>query len=88
MRYNGIFYNTMRCWRCDQVGHIDIHYNTMRCYICNGFGQKSQECWNIRRNFMMRTSHSMARRRNEVRRGDIFEKTDAQSSSFEEKGHL
>ena len=37
---------------------------------------------------MMRTSHSMARRRNEVRKGDIFEKMDAHSSSSEEKGHL
>jgi hypothetical protein len=37
---------------------------------------------------MMRTSHSMAKRRNEVRKGDIFEKMDAHISSFEEKGHL
>jgi hypothetical protein len=37
---------------------------------------------------MMRTSHSMARRRNEVRKGDIFENMDTQSSSSEEKGHL
>jgi hypothetical protein len=37
---------------------------------------------------MMRTSHSMARRRNELRKGDIFEKMDTQSSSSEEKGHL
>ena len=36
----------------------------------------------------MRTSNSMARRRNEVRKGDIFEKMDAQSSSYEEQGHL
>jgi hypothetical protein len=71
-RYNGIFYNTMRCWRCDQVGHIVVHCNTMRCYNYSGFGHKSQECWNTRRKSMMRTSHSMARRRNEVRKGDIF----------------
>jgi hypothetical protein len=37
---------------------------------------------------MMRTSHSMARRRNEVIKGDIFENMDTQSSSSEEKGHL
>jgi hypothetical protein len=43
-RYNGRFYNTMRCWRCDQVGHIVVHYNTMRCYNCSGFGHKSHEC--------------------------------------------
>ena len=30
----------------------------------------------------------MARRRNEVRKGDIFENMDAQRSSSEEKGHL
>jgi hypothetical protein len=87
-RYNGRFYNTMRCWRCDQVGHIVVHCNTMRCYSCSGFGHKSHECWNTRRKSMMRTSNSMARRRNEVRKGDIFEKMDAQSSSSEEQGHL
>jgi hypothetical protein len=37
---------------------------------------------------MMRTSHSMARRRNGVRKGDIFENMDTQSSSSKEKGHL
>jgi hypothetical protein len=60
----------------------------MRCYNYSGFGHKSQECWNTRRKSMMRTSHSMARRRNEVRKGNIFEKMDTQSSSSEEKGHL
>jgi hypothetical protein len=37
---------------------------------------------------MMRTSNSMTRRRNEVRKGDIVEKMAAQSSSSEKKGHL
>ena len=37
---------------------------------------------------MMRTSHNMARRINEVRKGDIFEKMDAQSSSSKEEEHL
>jgi hypothetical protein len=60
----------------------------MRCYNCSGFGHKSHECWNTRRNSMMITSNSMAGRRNEVRKGDIFEKMDSQSSSSEEKGHL
>ena len=36
----------------------------------------------------MRTSNSMARRRNEVRKGDNFENMDAQSSSYEKQGHL
>jgi hypothetical protein len=60
----------------------------MRCYNCSGFGHKSQEYWNTRRKSMMRTSHSMARRRNEVRKVDIFEKMDTQSSSSKERGHL
>jgi hypothetical protein len=37
---------------------------------------------------MMRTSFSMTRRRNEVRKGDIFEKMESQSSSSEKQGHL
>jgi hypothetical protein len=37
---------------------------------------------------MMRNSHSMDRRRNEVRKGDIFENMDAQRSSYEKQGHL
>jgi hypothetical protein len=53
--YDGRFYNTTRCWRCDQIGHISIHCNCMRCYSCSGFGNKSQECWNTRRKSMMRT---------------------------------
>jgi hypothetical protein len=60
----------------------------MRCYSCSGFDHKSHEYWNTRRNSMMRTSNSMARRINEVRKRDIFEKMDAQRSSSEEKGHL
>jgi hypothetical protein len=76
-RYNGIFHNTIRCWRCDQVGQIVVHCNTMRCYNYIGFGHKSQECLNTRRKSMMRTSNSMARRRIEVRKGDIFENMDA-----------
>jgi hypothetical protein len=75
------FHNTLRCWRCNQVGHIVAHCHTMRCYSCSGFGHKSQDCWNTRRNSMMRNSYSMTRRRHEVRKEDIFEKMEAQSSS-------
>jgi hypothetical protein len=35
-----IFHNTLRCWRCNQVGHIAAHCHTMRCYSCSGFGHK------------------------------------------------
>jgi hypothetical protein len=37
---------------------------------------------------MIRNSNNMVRRRNEVKKGDIFEKMDAQSSSSEEHGLL
>jgi hypothetical protein len=40
-RYNGRFHNTIRCWRCDQVGHIVVHCNTIRFYSCSRFGHKS-----------------------------------------------
>jgi hypothetical protein len=60
----------------------------MRCYRCSGFGHKSQDCWNTRRNSMMRTSYSMTRRRHEVRKEDIFENMEAQSSSSKKLGHI
>jgi hypothetical protein len=43
-RNNGRFHNTIRCCRCDQVGHIVVHYHIMRCYNCSGFGHKYQDC--------------------------------------------
>jgi hypothetical protein len=87
-KYSANFHNTLRCWRSNQVGHIDAHCHTMRCYSYSGFDQKSQDCWNLRRMSMMRTSYSMTRRRHEVRKEDIFENMEAQRSSFENQGHL
>jgi hypothetical protein len=37
---------------------------------------------------MMRTSYRMSRRRNEVRKGDLFENMEAHSSNSEKQGHL
>jgi hypothetical protein len=82
------YHNTLRCWRCNQVGHIAAHYHTMRCYSCSGFDHKSRDFWNTRRKSIMRTSYSMTRRRHEVRKEDIFENTKAQRSSYENLGHL
>jgi hypothetical protein len=39
--YNGIFHNTIRCWRCDKVGNIVVHCNSIIFYSCSGFGHKS-----------------------------------------------
>jgi hypothetical protein len=36
----------------------------------------------------MKTSYNMTRRRHEVRKEGIFEKMEAQSSSYEKQGHL
>jgi hypothetical protein len=72
--FNGRFHNTLRCWRCSQVGHIDAQCHTMRCYICSGFGHKSQDCWNTRRQSMRSASYSMTRRTHEARKEDNFEK--------------
>jgi hypothetical protein len=82
------FRNTLKCWRCNQVGHIPAHCHTMRCYSCSGFGHKSQDCWNTRRKSMMRNSYSMTRRRHKVRKEDIFENMEAQSSSSKKQRHL
>jgi hypothetical protein len=49
----------------------------MRFYNCSVFFHKCHECCNTRRKSIMRTSNNMARRRNEIRKGDIFEKMDA-----------
>ena len=34
----------VRCWTCNQAGHIAATCYTLRCYTCIGFGHKSQEC--------------------------------------------
>jgi hypothetical protein len=87
-RDNERFHNTLRCWRCNQVGHIVAHCHTMRCYNCSGFGHKSQDCWNTRRQSMRSVSYSMTRRTHEARREDNVGNMEAQSSSSEKLGHL
>jgi hypothetical protein len=87
-RDNERFHNTLRCWGCNQVGHIAAHCHTMRCYNCSGFGHKSQDCWNTRRQYMMRTSYRMKRRAHDSTREDNVGNMEAQSSSSEKLGHL
>jgi hypothetical protein len=33
--------NSIRCWRCNFVGHTTKFCHTMRCYNCDRFGHKS-----------------------------------------------
>jgi hypothetical protein len=44
------------------MGHLVAHCHTVRCYNYNGFGYKSQDCWNTRRYSMRITSNDMERR--------------------------
>jgi hypothetical protein len=87
-RDNEIFHNTLRCCRCNQVGHIIAHCHTMRCYNYSRFGHKSQDCWNMRIQSMRSVSYSMTRRTLEARREDNVGKMETQSSSSEKLGHL
>jgi hypothetical protein len=58
--------NIVRCCKCNLVGPIAAHCYTMRCYSCGGFGQKSQNCWNSRRQSMRNASYNTTRRVNET----------------------
>jgi hypothetical protein len=76
----GRFHNILRCWRCNQVGHIVAHCHNMRCYSCSGFGHKSKDCWNSRRQSMRNTSYYMERRENEAWKKDNVERMEAQKT--------
>jgi len=39
----------VRCWTCNNVGHIAAYCRTMRCYSCNGLGHKAQDCWSTQK---------------------------------------
>jgi hypothetical protein len=60
------------------VGHIVAHCHTMRCYSCSGFGHKSQDCWNSRRQSMRNVSYYMERREHEAWKKDNVERMEAQ----------
>jgi mevalonate pyrophosphate decarboxylase len=64
------------------VGHIDAH-----CHNCGGFGQKSKDCWNSRRQSMRDISFYMARRENEAWKKDNV-RMEAQKTSVEKPGHF
>jgi cyclopropane fatty-acyl-phospholipid synthase-like methyltransferase len=42
--YRRKYKNSIRCWRCNFVGHTTKFFHTMRCYNCDRFGHKSQSC--------------------------------------------
>ena len=55
----------VRCWTCNQDGHIAATCHTLRCYTCSGFGHKSQECASQRNQLRRIPSYTSARRTNE-----------------------
>jgi hypothetical protein len=42
--YAGKSKNSIRCWRCNFVGHTSKFCHTMSCYNCDRFGHKSKNC--------------------------------------------
>jgi hypothetical protein len=57
--------NSMRCWRCNYVGHTVKFCHTMRCYNCDRFGHKSQNCRKSRSQTMRNNSDKSGRKSNE-----------------------
>ena len=44
-RSDGNSNKSVRCWTCNNVGHIAAYFHTMRCYSCSGIRHKAQYCW-------------------------------------------
>jgi hypothetical protein len=51
--------NSIRCWRCNFVGHTTKFCHTMRCYICDRFGHTSQNCKNTKSQYLNKSFKSM-----------------------------
>ena len=54
--------DSIRCWTCNQVGHVAATCYTLKCYTCSGFGHKSQECASQRSQPRRSLSYTTARR--------------------------
>ena len=56
--------NSMRCWRCNYVGHNKF-FHTMKCYNYDRFGHKSQNCRKSRSQPTRNNSYKLGRKSNE-----------------------
>jgi hypothetical protein len=50
---------SVRCWRCNFVGHTTKFCHTMRCYNCDRFGKKSQNYKNTKSQYLNKSFKSM-----------------------------
>jgi hypothetical protein len=53
--------NSIRCWRCNFVGHTTKFCHTMRCYNCDRFGHKSQNCKNTKSQYLNKSFKSVTK---------------------------
>ena len=37
--------SSVKCWRCNFLGHIVKYYHTIRCYVCDKYGHKTSQCF-------------------------------------------
>ena len=54
--------DSVRCWTCNQLGHVAATCHTLRCYTCSGFGHKAHECASQRSQARRSTPYTSARR--------------------------
>ena len=68
--------SSVRCWSCNNVGHIAAHCRMMRCYSCSGLGHKAQDCWSIRKQ-SLRSYLDNSSRKASTNEGTNSQRTDA-----------
>jgi hypothetical protein len=51
--------NSIRCWRCNFVGHTTKFGHTMRCYNCDKFGHKSKNYKNTKSQYLNKSFKTM-----------------------------
>ena len=76
--------SSVRCWTCNNVGHIAAYCRTMRCYSCNGFRHKAQDCWSTQkqpmRSFLYNSSSKAS-----INEGKNAERTDGKKQVWMKK---
>jgi hypothetical protein len=50
---------SIRCWRCNCVGHTAKFFHTMRCYNCDRFGQKTQNYKSSKSQYLNKSFNSV-----------------------------